>query len=1486
MSIKMSIKKRLLSIILSFTLVICMVPTMSIESNAAIGSILKVGFTLCKSVINGTIVTCKNASYYKGNVGKAVLGQFRNIGADLTGLDIGEDYGDGEGEQQPTQEDITAAAYEEIKESMQLISNKLDETNNAIYQLESTVSSGVQQLSSQLSELYNEINKLSSTVTNAAQLNRYYTYLTEFFAFFNQYYEGISYYDEQLTYAMRGNRSEAYVKNLFDQFYHLENVEYTGNLHSAVTKLGKYIRGEYVSADGGSVVDVLSQYYIQAYKLVHTGCTDAEARAAAATAIEDMVGYIYYAYCTGVYYEDAVLMYQSSYMERAGVEEYTTDFGTCISVEQVDDRYLSVSEDALHTAGALLGSLLENYPGKMETTYFLSRYSADVMSTGITRQLSLDGFSMYQFFGEEIAYLPDVATGLSDYFSDDLKDSLSGIASYSLEGGDQVEGGPLKLYDGNRLVTGSSYGTVNLLVSVLDQTIITIPVASQEARTINGYCVPGEGTEDFPWIIDNVIDLLRMRYAPNDHFLLVNDITIENIGSWNSFDFGGVLDGNGYAISNLHTSSAGLFNTLTGTVRNLTVKNFSVNLNVSVPGNHATAYAGAIAGTVTGNGLIFRCRAMDGSVSASASSPPVNGFSGYPFAYAGGIAGYVAENAAIRSCAAEDVKLSASASNGQGVGGIVGTLDGATVSDCFVNVDDPNVTFESNMVGGIVGSAEGKFTIHDAVIALKSNPFKGNLSGLVLGYSVNGATTEGYKGVEVSGDFRLIDRTEDRDWSAQSPKYTLSWYGRIQSAADANKNVFSADCTIGYYELTAYATENPNYTEGSDEPPFIFVRSYPNTSFLNEFADDYRDYAKEDSNGVRNGDGTLDFKPLTGKVEQLEIKTDYGSGQCFDASGWRPVYSDETGTYSWPAGGFSFSITGQDYDTPLTGDTQVTFTMGGITKTYDLHITQRHTWVEMIVTRPSCTEEGESMMLCVDCGETKDTKTVPALGHKPVIDPAVSPSCKGDGLSEGSHCAYCGEVLTEQQIVAATDDHGHTIVKGYPATCTTPGLTDKDWCEGCGMVHQAATVIPATGHTMKTYTVLEATCTAGGMIQQKCETCGAYGDFTSVAPLGHDYATTVIAPTHTEVGYTVYLCRTCGDTWRGDYVAPVGHTFGAGTVTKAPTCTAEGEMTYACSCGNSHSVSVPRVEHELLDTVTDPTCQEMGFTTHSCKHCGYQYIDSYTAPVTHTLQSTVAAPTCTAFGFTTHSCEHCGYQYIDGYTAPVSHSIRRVVTAPTCTAFGYTTCSCRNCSYSYVEAYTAPTGHSFDHAGATCTQQVTCTACGAVGTDHNAQNHEGTAQWIQTEKYHILRYSCCGLAEVAKEAHNWHDGVCADCGYTCAHTGGTATCSEQAICTLCGAHYGEFDPNNHVDLDHIAKLAATTDAEGNIEHWHCEECGKYYSDSGAESEISLKDSVTAKLPKDYTDLIMWFVPILLNTAAIVILVITLTKRKKDGTAKA
>ena len=79
------------------------------------------------------------------------------------------------------------------------------------------------------------------------------------------------------------------------------------------------------------------------------------------------------------------------------------------------------------------------------------------------------------------------------------------------------------------------------------------------------------------------------------------------------------------------------------------------------------------------------------------------------------------------------------------------------------------------------------------------------------------------------------------------------------------------------------------------------------------------------------------------------------------------------------------------------------------------------------------------------------------------------------------------------------------------------------------------------------------------------------------------------------------------------------------------------------------------------------------------------------------------------------------------------------------------------------------------------------------------------------------------------------------------HSGGTATCTAQALCDVCQTPYGDLDPANHTALTHVEAKAATTEAEGNIEYWYCEGCGKYYSDATAATEITKEQIVTAKL---------------------------------------
>ena len=121
---------------------------------------------------------------------------------------------------------------------------------------------------------------------------------------------------------------------------------------------------------------------------------------------------------------------------------------------------------------------------------------------------------------------------------------------------------------------------------------------------------------------------------------------------------------------------------------------------------------------------------------------------------------------------------------------------------------------------------------------------------------------------------------------------------------------------------------------------------------------------------------------------------------------------------------------------------------------------------------------------------------------------------------------------------------------------------------------------------------------------------------------------------------------------------------------------------------------------------------------------------------------------------------------------------------------------------------------------------------------------------------------------------------------TMACSGGNATCTEKAICEVCGKAYGELDPNNHADLKHISAKTATEDTEGNIEYWYCGGCDKYYSDKDGINEIKKADTVTARIKGNFksprtgnaSDLALWISLLFVSGGAAV--GITLVGRKK------
>ncbi len=113
-------------------------------------------------------------------------------------------------------------------------------------------------------------------------------------------------------------------------------------------------------------------------------------------------------------------------------------------------------------------------------------------------------------------------------------------------------------------------------------------------------------------------------------------------------------------------------------------------------------------------------------------------------------------------------------------------------------------------------------------------------------------------------------------------------------------------------------------------------------------------------------------------------------------------------------------------------------------------------------------------------------------------------------------------------------------------------------------------------------------------------------------PHVHSYTTKVTAPTCTAEGYTTYACS-CGDSYKGDSVSAKGHSY----ITKvtAPTCTESGYTTYTCSCGDSYTGNTVSAKgHSFTNYISnnDATTEKNGTMTASCTRNGCSATDTAT----------------------------------------------------------------------------------------------------------------------------------------------------------------------------------------------------------------------------------------------------------------------------------
>lgn len=263
------------------------------------------------------------------------------------------------------------------------------------------------------------------------------------------------------------------------------------------------------------------------------------------------------------------------------------------------------------------------------------------------------------------------------------------------------------------------------------------------------------------------------------------------------------------------------------------------------------------------------------------------------------------------------------------------------------------------------------------------------------------------------------------------------------------------------------------------------------------------------------------------------------------------------------------------------------------------HTSQRkdktfHTFSEPETVPATCAAAGSETRVCTTCGYV-ETKTLPALAHTLVNDPAKAPTCTEAGSTYGCHCSVCQAVITEATVIPAT---GHTEVtdQAVAPTCSAAGLTEGVHCSVCQAVLTAQSTVPQLPHTPVTDQAVPATCESDGLTEgSHCEVCQTVITAQTLIPRTNHMAEWERDETH--------HWRTAACTEHaGQRVNYAEHDYADITVTTPATCLAAGEGTARCVCGAQKTVAIPQLAHTpVIDRGYPATDTTTGLT--DGKHC-------------------------------------------------------------------------------------------------------------------------------------------------------------------------------------------------------------------------------------------------------------------------------------------
>lgn len=464
-----------------------------------------------------------------------------------------------------------------------------------------------------------------------------------------------------------------------------------------------------------------------------------------------------------------------------------------------------------------------------------------------------------------------------------------------------------------------------------------------------------------------------------------------------------------------------------------------------------------------------------------------------------------------------------------------------------------------------------------------------------------------------------------------------------------------------------------------------------------------------------------------------------------------------------------------------------------------------HKWVQGRTEGANCVTEGTIHWTCSVCSATKTTlgATAPDVHAHTEIRDAVDAKCEVPGYTGDTWCTDCN---TKIKTGTATEALKHVYTKYVynegTATCFADG-TETAVCDLCSVETDTRTAVGSKlTHEFTNYTSDgNATCTADGTKTAYCNHgCGTTNTVTDEgSKLAHDFDETKFISK--EDGTHVFECKDCGAE-----STPVACTYGAwdntNSASHSHTCTACGytpaaeihswkawetvggtassEATQKRVCSVCMREETSACNYVVIDH-KDATCEAPEITTKKCSDCGHKFTVIGDPAKTHnfTKEKGVQSDNRGNHRFLcANGCGEYGYNGIKGSYTPCSDWDYNNSEA------GKHTATCKDCGYVKTENCKS-TGENI----ATCTKAAVCDLCNTEYGTTVPHSFKGASVKLEGD-FHAYLCEFCG-----EDTNIYGVGTTEKATEKC--SGGTATCSALAECTVCGDTYGELDEDAH-----------------------------------------------------------------------------------------